>query len=209
MTSSTDRWLPSTQARRALFQLERSLNDLTLTQRIDHPVDQALQRFRFNRPHAITPASVHEVTAQLVQTLHQGIGSEVADVRVAWGRVQAHDLLHSVPAQHYEQLLLTAADDPEEGIDELLVAVAEAFKARCHRQLQLATLARIITPLGFEVRAQLADLLRRRYGEHLPHRLQHWPAGLLVPQIPALLEMQQQVDRQLQNMLSDPIDQLP
>ena len=209
MTSSTERHRTRWQARRALNHLLRALEDTTLTRRIDQPIDRALHRFRLRWPAKACPRELHRAVGELARDLESAIGVELADHSDHACREEGCVRLQAMPDHAYEHHLLSIDADPEYGIDQVLMEVAAHIKATWRGRLCAWTVLRTIQGLSWHGRRELAGMLRDMHAEHLPETLRHWPAGLLVEQIPALLELQQQGDRRLRDLLTDPVEQLP
>jgi hypothetical protein len=169
MTNS-DTHLRATIALEAILSL---LADVTISERIDLPIDRAVESFRLCWDQSFAPAEFHRLLGEFIMHVHSFLGK----AELVHGS-RAEDEAISFLVQHYQGLYEVGYDgavldamaelgEIGHGIDLVLLGLAEIIKGLKRQEYCDWVYARYLDPFDRELLCSMVSVIEERYPEFL------------------------------------------
>jgi hypothetical protein len=179
------------KAEQLIDTLYPELSEARLAADVDRPIDAAVLRFRFCWPRPFSPERFQRVTAAFVAHVYRrGLACpQQLDPRQA--RDEAMAILErdyrDEDGTGYEAALLLAAHS-DDGMDQVLIRIAESIKVRCRNACITGAYARHLPPFDDQLRCAVASILLSRCRRYMGADWLPAPVELLPPLIPDFMK---------------------
>jgi len=188
------------RAENVISEITSSLNESYLISHIDEPIDHAVASFRWRqRPHYSHRWS-NQILARFVAHLYGNGLPCPRQLSASQAYDEAVSLLEHIyegtHANGYFAAVLDAAHAQPNGMELVLVRLAEAIKAKWRQMHVRWVFARALDPSDWALRCEIAAVLLDHLRSWLPEEMSHCHPSQFADDIPTLLSQYLDVDGQ-------------
>lgn len=201
MTNSTS----SRGAEAIVDEIVGLLDEGRMRREIDERIDSAMRGFRFRPADSFSAAFLHQVIAEFVARLYEH-GLRLPR-RLSRSQAGAEALFlidqqyQGTFAGGYDGALADAVRSEQNGIDVVLVRVAQAVRERERQDYVRWVFADRLGCCDWRTQCEIVRLLLDRYRRFLPEELRACEPAQLVDEIPAIISHHLATNSQLRGML--------
>ena len=193
-------------AEATVLRLAIALSDETVRERVDGPLEAAMESFRDAPESVRSQEAFLQVVGRFVQHLYYHGLPAPRGLSDSQARAEAIELLthgnRSATDFGYDAAFLDAILSPSSGIDSVLAQLAETIKEREKRRYVRFVLVRDLEPLAWPAKRAVSERLLSWLRPVLPRELANRPPAQLIEEIPNLITKQVQTESLLASMVA-------